>query len=302
MARDGDLVAVLATVALPLETVYAFDRLFAVNGTNGLPITLDQGVVFSWVDRNVGPTGRVTVMKYPVGGPDWWAGQGYWWDVEFWNESAVDTMADMSLKKTPHWRDELRSAIRAPRSTRRAQFAFFHKTDVRFRLAGRQLVYDRDAYVFDTARPWRATWLTDGIYPDGWTRPHRPATITVFAEPGQKRPLQRFLTISVASPDPLEQRPVCITSNLGDWGGSIPPDTSVDRAVQVCVPPGGTGKVTVADARRVAGLPRPDEVRALGPRRPPGRRAPPLDRARRRARAGRSLPEREVGCTPHEGG
>ena len=97
-------VAVLATVALPLETVYAFDRLFAVNGTNGLPITLDQGVVFSWVDRNVGPTGRVTVMKYPVGGPDWWAGQGYWWDVEFWNESAVETMADMSLKKTPHWR------------------------------------------------------------------------------------------------------------------------------------------------------------------------------------------------------
>ena len=92
-------VAVLATVALPLETVYAFDRLFAVNGTNGLPITLDQGVVFSWVDRNVGPTGRVTVMKYPVGGPDWWAGQGYWWDVEFWNESAVETMADMSLKR-----------------------------------------------------------------------------------------------------------------------------------------------------------------------------------------------------------
>ena len=61
-------VAVLASLALPLETVYAFDRLFAVNGTNGLPVTLDQGVVFDWVDRNVGPTGRVTVMKYPVGG------------------------------------------------------------------------------------------------------------------------------------------------------------------------------------------------------------------------------------------
>ena len=27
--------AVLATLALPLEAVYAFDRLFAVNGTNG---------------------------------------------------------------------------------------------------------------------------------------------------------------------------------------------------------------------------------------------------------------------------
>jgi hypothetical protein len=54
VAPDGDPVAVLASVALPLEAVYAFDRLFAVNGTNGLPVTLDQGVVFSWVDRNVG--------------------------------------------------------------------------------------------------------------------------------------------------------------------------------------------------------------------------------------------------------
>ncbi len=105
-------VAVLATLALPLETVYAFDRLFAVNGTNGLPLTLDQGIVFNWVDRNVGPTGRVTVMKYPVGGPDWWAGQGYWWDVEFWNESAVETMADMSLKKTKHWRESFDPADR----------------------------------------------------------------------------------------------------------------------------------------------------------------------------------------------
>jgi hypothetical protein len=240
-------VAVLATVALPLETVYAFDRLFAVNGTNGLPITLDQGVVFSWVDRNVGPTGRVTVMKYPVGGPDWWAGQGYWWDVEFWNESAVETMADMSLKKTPHWRTRFDPRTGAALDvTPQTPFAFFHKTDVRFRLAGRQLVYDREAYVFETVRPWRATWLTDGIYPDGWTRPHQPATIKVFAEPGQKQPLQRFLTISVASPDPLEQRPVTVTSNMGDWSGSIPPQTSVDRVVQVCVPPGGTGELTVS--------------------------------------------------------
>ena len=58
-------VAAIALVALPLETAYAFERLFRVNGTNGLPITLDQGVVFSWIDRNVGPTGRVTVFKYP---------------------------------------------------------------------------------------------------------------------------------------------------------------------------------------------------------------------------------------------
>jgi hypothetical protein len=158
-------------------------------------------------------------------------------------------MADMSLKKTPHWRTNFDSRTGAALDAPETQFAFFHKTDVRFRLAGRQLVYDRDAYVFDTARPWRATWLTDGIYPDGWTRPHRPATITVFAEPGQKRPLQRFLTISVASPDPLEQRPVSITSNLGDWGGSIPPNTSVDRPSRSVCRPAARAQVTVATPR-----------------------------------------------------
>ncbi|MGZ8782652.1 MAG: hypothetical protein ACXWZB_04050, partial [Gaiellaceae bacterium] len=237
--------AVLVAVALPLETAYAFERLFRVNGTNGLPITLDQGVVFSWIDRNVGPTGRVTVFKYPVGGPDWWAGQGYWWDVEFWNESAVATMADMWLKGAPHWRERFDrrtgKAIGAPET----QFAFFYGADVRFRLAGRQVVYDREAYVFETERPWRATWLADGIYPDGWTRPHTPVTITVFAEPGQTTPLRRFLTITASSPDPLEARPVAFASNVERWQGAIQPNASVDRVVSVCVPAGGVARVTV---------------------------------------------------------
>ena len=239
-------VAVLASLALPLETVYAFDRLFAVNGTNGLPLTLDQGVVFDWVDRNVGPTGRVTVMKYPVGGADWWAGQAYWWDVEFWNESAVEMMADMSLKKEPHWRTHFDPQTGAALNAPETPFALFYGADVRFRLAGRQVIYERDAYIFETERPWRATWLTDGIYADGWTRPHRPATITVFPEPGQKTPLRRFLTIAVASPDPLEPRPVTVSSNLGRKTLSIPPNKSVDHLLQLCVPPDGTGQVTVA--------------------------------------------------------
>ena len=63
--------------------MYAFDRLFAVNGTNGLPITLDQGGVFNWIDRNVGKGGRVTMIRYPMNSTDYWADVAYWWDVEF---------------------------------------------------------------------------------------------------------------------------------------------------------------------------------------------------------------------------
>jgi len=156
-------VVVLATVFLPLETAYAFERLFRVNGTNGLPVTLDQGGVFNWIDRTVGPEGRVTMARYPVNGPDWWAGQAYWWDVEFWNESVVDSWGSPA----DPWLDSFDLETGASLREGRTQYLLMHGTDVRFRLAGRQVAFDRSAYIFEPERPWRATWVAHGIYPDG---------------------------------------------------------------------------------------------------------------------------------------
>jgi hypothetical protein len=238
-------VGAILAVALPLETVYAFERLFRVNGTNGLPITLDQGVVFSWVDRNVGPTGRVTVFKYPVLGVDWFAGQAYWWDVEFWNESAVRTAADMSLPDAKHWTTFFDERTGLARGLPQTPFAFIHGTDARLRLAGTVRLLDRDAYLYETERPWRATWLSDDIWADGYTREQTPATISVFPEPGQEGALQRFVTLSIASPDPESPRPVTVRSNAGRWDKEIEPETSFEPQVVVCVPPDGPGRLTV---------------------------------------------------------
>ena len=91
LSRDGfvrrALVVALSarcSCALPAETAYAFKRLFAVNGTSGLPLTLDQSVVFDWVDR---ASGRNRSGDGPVSGAsaDYWANVGFWWDLEFWN-------------------------------------------------------------------------------------------------------------------------------------------------------------------------------------------------------------------------
>ena len=239
-------VAVLATIALPAQTVYAFDRLFAVNGTNGLPITLDQGGVFNWVDRAVGKDGRVTMFRTPVNSADYWAGVAYWWDVEFWNESVVDEARIGSAFPDPEpWTREFDPSTGLLSRPGETRFVLVHKSDVRFRLAARQVVYDRNAYVLEPERPWRAAWVTDGIYNDGWTRPHTPAGITVFAEPGQRTALLRTLTLALAQPDPATARPVTITSNLERWAGTIPPDTSIDRVTTVCVPSGGSATVAV---------------------------------------------------------
>jgi hypothetical protein len=238
-------VAALAAVALPLEAAYAFERLFRVDGTNGLPVTLDQGVVFNWVDRALGPGRTVAFARYPVGGEDWWAGQAYWWDVEFWNESAVVPFPDISpARGVSHWRD-----LFDPRTGRvldppEAQYALLYGRDVRFRYAGSQLLFDRDAYLYEPERPWRASWVMDGIYGDGWTIPGEDVVITVFAEPSQTTALRRGLTLAGSSPDP-EPRPVTVRSNLERWSGAIEPQTSFDRVVFVCVPPGGLGRVTI---------------------------------------------------------
>jgi len=237
--------ATLATVVLPAETVYAFERLFRVDGTNGLPVTLAQGGVFGWVDRALGPSARVTAARFPVNSPDYWAGVGYWWDLEFWNESVVNWFG---LERPPGrepWVDRFDRRTGRDLSPGDTEYVLIHGSDVRFRLAARQVAFDRGAYVFAPETPWRAEWVTGGIYPDGWTRPHTPAVITVFAEPGQPTALERFLTVEVTSPDHERDRPFTITSNLERHEGAIAPEANVRQLVTLCVPPRGSARVVV---------------------------------------------------------
>jgi hypothetical protein len=236
----------IAAVALPLETAYAFERLFRVNGTNGLPLTLDQGVVFNWIDRNVGADGRVTAFRFPVGGPDWWAGQGYWWDVEFWNESVVRVGPTEAIDGWPELFDPRSGDARLGAETRQAMF---YGEDTRFQLAGSRIAYDRGAYLLEAERPWRAAWLTRGIQPDGWTYPGRTARVDVFPERGQRTALRRFVTVAVKAPDGVEAR-VEVASGLARRELVVPGGKSVDGQVPLCVPPDGPGTVTLATPAR----------------------------------------------------
>ena len=185
------------------------------------------------------------MVKYPVGGPDWWAGQAYWWDAEFWNESAVDVFGDMSLKNAAHWSelfDPRTGRARRPGDTR---YVVVYGRDVRFRLAGRQLVFERDSYLFEPERPWRADWIASGIYADGWSLPQGRVTFTVFAQPSQTSPLRRALTLAGSTTDDAGNREVTIRSNLERWTTTVAGGESFERQIMVCVPPGGTGRVVV---------------------------------------------------------
>ncbi len=160
-----------------------------MNGTSGLPLTLDQSVVFGWVDRTITTNGDAMMVPYPVIRGDYWSNIGYWWDFEFWNRS-VDREATKpnQFSATPPGsfpKIDLRFDPRTgranfdgDRTSRRPSWMRASTSE-----AGR---WRRSA----TSRsslpdlPWAADWVSYGLYPDGWTRPGREARIRVFARAG----------------------------------------------------------------------------------------------------------------------
>jgi hypothetical protein len=249
-SQVGLVLALATAVALPAETAYAFSRLFDVNGTSGRPITLDQGVVFDWVDRTLGTGASVTMVPFPVVLADYWAGVGYWWDMEFWNKS-VDRAAYLPGQYlwTPSTFPPLFLRFEPKTGLANASptgYVLEGDAETRFRIAGVAVADERTVLLIKTDRPWRAEWLTFGLYDDGWTRPGRAARIRVFAAPGQHEAVLRTLTLGVRAPFEVAARPFRVTSNRANVGGVAKGKDRVLASAQVCVPAGGYAEVRVS--------------------------------------------------------
>ena len=251
LLRGPRLAAVLlafAVLVLPVQAGAAFGRLFAHVGTSGLPITLDQSTVFNWIDRKLGRDAHVTMIPYPFHYGTFWENAGYWWTVEFWNES-VDRAAVYETAFT--WTPETFPTIPLSfdRTTGRANvspsdYAIQAVAETRFQLAASVVDEQRGAVLWKVQRPWRADWLAFDLYRDGWTTPNVVGTIRVFAEPGQTSPLLRYLTVTVRGPNDVPPRPFHFVSNRTDWQGKAGV-TGVTNQISVCVPPHGFGDVRV---------------------------------------------------------
>jgi hypothetical protein len=244
---------VLLLVGLPAETSYAFQRLFRVNGTAGRPLTLDQGVVFDWVDRIVGPNADVTMVPYPVVPGDYYSGVGFWWDLEFWNKSVVRAAyLPHEFQWTPstfpetvlHFNPTTGLANVSPTTYVAESFQ-----ESRFHISGTPVPSDADTRgtsLIQADQPWRTDWLTFGLSDDGWTSPGRTGRVRVFATPGQKRSEIRTIGVGVIAPNDVASRPFTLTSNQGTIQGTA---NAVDRVVEevpVCVPAHGYSDVTLS--------------------------------------------------------
>ncbi|HET7043512.1 MAG TPA: hypothetical protein VFI37_01575 [Gaiellaceae bacterium] len=236
------LVAALAVAALPSLAAASFLRFLGQPGTSGRPVTLDQGVVFDWIDRAVGPASRVTMVPFPIVPGDYWAGTAYWWDVEFWNASVVrDVIRGPSFYATSSTFPKL--DLRFDPATGRASrsptpWAVQALRETRYRIAGTRTLQERNLYLIQAEQPWRAEWLSRGLYDDGWTKPGTPARIRVFARPADRHGITRQLTLQLRAPGEVPPRAYRLRSPGQDVRGTVGADTKT-VPLTLCVPAGG---------------------------------------------------------------
>jgi hypothetical protein len=247
--RIAVMLTALLLVALPSETAYAFKRLFAVNGTSGLPMTLDQSVVFGWVDRVITPNSETMIIPYPLLRTDYWADVAYWWDLEFWNRSVTRQGGTPGVFEDTPRGSFPKIALSFDRKTGRANVDFDSYVtqavgDTRFHIAGKQFTVQRDATVVFPERPWRADWITTGLYVDGWTVPGRTARIRVFPRPRRATPELRTLNVFLVAPEAVKPRSVRFRSNTGTASAEVSGATAQQR-LTVCVTPGRPADVTL---------------------------------------------------------
>jgi hypothetical protein len=247
-AQLAVVVLVFAVVAVSSETALAFNRLLTVDGTSGRPITLEQGQVFDWIDRKVGPGAKVTMVPYPFLYGNYWENVAYWWNVEFWNASVQRAVTyEQAFTGTPETFPK--TELTFDRTTGRANvspsiYAVQGIAETRFRLAGSELGQDRGVALIAVDRPWRAAWLAFDLYRDGWTVPKVVGKIRVFAAPGQTAATMRFLTISVRGPTDVSPRTFSVDSNASNWAAEAG-EQPTSNQISVCVPARGFADVQV---------------------------------------------------------
>jgi hypothetical protein len=201
-----------------------------------------------------------------------------WWDVEFWNRTIGQTLVardgEFSYAPFPNrvlhpdWaRGTVRGTSAAP------QFVVFSPSDARFRLAGPTHAENLGLRVVLADRPYRLAWMTRGLDIDGWQRPHRPATIRVYA-PAARAALVD-LDVTLDSPPDAPAR-YALEAGAIRRAGRLAAGSAQTVSVPVCVPAHAFADVTVTSSSsgRIPGVPLSF---APGGTRPVGVRVGPIE-------------------------
>jgi hypothetical protein len=180
-------VVVLVAAGSLATSATAWTRLLHSHSPSSRVVDAAPTVVLNWVDSILPPNARVAIVPYASYGY-WGPNALLWWDVEFWNrdvERAYVLGSTWDYAPFPH--DQLRPDPRTGviAGTEHAPpYVLMSENDARIGLQARAEPaarnYGLDVLVVE--RPYRALWWSEGLDPDGWTEPGRPAAIVAPGE------------------------------------------------------------------------------------------------------------------------
>jgi hypothetical protein len=248
-------------VGFPLYTAWTFEHLFSRDGHAIRPLTRSESGVLDWLDRRVGTNARVTEVPYPVS-TAFLVSQKYWRDLEFWNKSVRYAAHDTTdaYRDAVVWFpadtisfDSRTGAARA--SWTQTPIVVQSIGETRFRISGPVSDETGEVLLVKAPRPWRADWVTFGLYDDGWTQPGRTARVRVFAAPGQTHAVIRTLTLLLRAPEDVADRRFRVAWRGGSTAGTANGASSTSVRVQLCVPARGfaEARVTTPTVSRIPG-------------------------------------------------
>ncbi len=171
--------------------------------------------MYDWIDQRLGTQASVTVVPYLVSS-NWFASQKDWEDVEFWNKSVVRDALEASddggnaFAYTGIWfpKTQLRfDPATGLANVSPTRWVAASDKDTRFAIAGIEQADVGDVELVEADEPWRAAWISFGLYDDGWTKPGVTARIRVFPYPGQRRARIRVFAFAVHSPADVASQP-----------------------------------------------------------------------------------------------
>lgn len=266
-ARATAVTFVVAACALTLAGT-AWSRLLTGNGPSGRPITDGPTFVADWIDRVLPPGSSAALVPYP-NGPDWSQSAIFWWDTEFWNDSAQRVyVVDREWEYAPFPNTELRfdpATGRVRPAGDAPEYVVAAAADPRLRLAGVVHAQNFGLYVLRAERPYRAEWITTGLDPDGYLVAGRAATVRIFPEPGHG-PERVTLEVTFAAP------PGAVAFRLADLERELAAGATAPEQLAVCVAPPAGAEVSLEVVRADHGPPPPfgpgreEPERDVGPR------------------------------------
>jgi hypothetical protein len=256
-ARMAPRLTMVAT-ALVVASFGAFEAGFVLHRYADPVMTrATGGAARDWIDLAV-PRGHSAALV-----PSSRVTPPSWWEAELWNKDVQRVLRVGSGPTfTPFPADNVGvdfadGTLRGPQPS---DYLVVSPDETRFELrADTQVARAGPLQLVHVRRPYRLSWATRGLTPDGWARPLRLTTLRLY---GNGRWLQRSIVVTLAAPRSASKSvDFVFRGHAGavrgrvDPGGARPP-----IRLTVCVPARGyadatlvtSGDARIADGRFVA--------------------------------------------------